>query len=98
MRALLLAIIFTWIWVDVSGQSSLKRSTADSVATVMPIRTFISTPSTGKAIIAPDFYAQQLGFFCKQELKLEKAHVPVIFRLGSASYCNMLEQKPGYKQ
>jgi hypothetical protein len=50
-----------------------------------------------KPIIPPDFHAQHFGFFCRQELKMHKAHVPVSFRVGSMDHCNTLEQKPGYK-
>ncbi|MBL7718229.1 MAG: hypothetical protein JNL72_05275 [Flavipsychrobacter sp.] len=36
------------------------------------------------------------GFFCRQELKLERRNIPLRFRLGSLEQCNYLEQKPGY--
>ncbi len=47
--------------------------------------------------IPRDLYTQQLPFFCRQELKMQKAHVPLTFRLGTMDQCNYLEQKPGYK-
>ena len=53
--------------------------------------------ANGNPVIASDYYARHLGFFCKQELKLQQAHVPVTFRLGSMEYVNRLEQKPGYR-
>lgn len=43
--------------------------------------------------IPADFHTKSFGFFCRQELKMYKANVPVSFRLGSMEYCNMLEQK-----
>ena len=48
-------------------------------------------------MIPLNFYAQHLGFFCRQELKMERVHVPVAFRVGTMDQCNYLEQKPGYK-
>jgi hypothetical protein len=43
--------------------------------------------------IPKDLYTCNFGFFCKQELKMHKAHVPVSVRLGSFEYCDYLEQK-----
>lgn len=41
------------------------------------------------------YYINHVGFFCKQELKIQKiTSLPVFFRLGSHDYVNWLEQKP----
>ena len=45
------------------------------------------------AQVPANYYTHGLGFFCRQELKLQKAHVPVTFRLGNMEQCNYLEQK-----
>jgi len=45
--------------------------------------------------ISPGFYAANLGFFCKQEIKFEKAtKIPFKFRLGSVQQCDWMEGKP----
>lgn len=47
-----------------------------------------------KPLIAPDYYVTQLGFFCKKEMKLEKAtKIPFRFRLGSIEDCDRMEGK-----
>lgn len=40
-------------------------------------------------------YMNQLGFFCKKEIQLDKiTALPIRFRLGSLNYVNWMEQKP----
>ena len=67
----------------------------DKLALKQPMYTF-STSKVAQAI-PQDNYTKCFGFFCRQELKMQQAHVPVTFRLGSMDYCNWLEQKPGCK-
>jgi hypothetical protein len=43
-------------------------------------------------VIRPDFYLSCLGFFCKNEIKLDKlTPLPFRFRLGSLEYVNEVE-------
>ena len=47
-----------------------------------------------KTIIPGNFYTQQLGFMCRQELKFEAiTKIPFKFRLGSVQYCDWMEGK-----
>ena len=72
-------------------------------ATHMPANksTILNTPlrkvSNRPQLIPADQYTKNFGFFCKQELKMYKAHVPVSFRLGSMEQCDKLEQKGSLK-
>ena len=44
--------------------------------------------------IPANFYAQQLGFFCKKEIRFESTtKIPLKFRLGSVSYCDWMKKK-----
>lgn len=48
-------------------------------------------PNSG---IPANFYSCNIGFFCKEEIKLEKAvKMPVKFRLGSVQYVDWMEGK-----
>jgi hypothetical protein len=45
-------------------------------------------------LLAQDYYASNVGFFCKKEILLQKTiKIPVKFRLGSVRYCDALEGK-----
>mgnify|MGYP003538959807 FL=1 len=47
-----------------------------------------------KEVVAPGFYVNNLGFFCKQEIKFQKTtNVPLKFRLGTLQYCDWMEGK-----
>jgi len=63
-------------------------------SSLLNVVTIIKKPTSIKPIIAPDYYVNHLGFFCKHEIKLEKAtRVPFRFRLGSVEDCDRMEGK-----
>jgi hypothetical protein len=44
--------------------------------------------------IPQDYYTRNFGFFCRQELRVEKVtKIPLRFRLGSLQQCNYYEGK-----
>jgi len=56
------------------------------------------TPFVFHSFIPSNFATCNYGFFCKQELKLEKqTHIPIKFRLANMEYSNWLEGKSKYK-
>jgi hypothetical protein len=54
----------------------------------------VTVPASYKPFLPADFYSKQLGFVCKQEIKMDKViKVPFRFRLGSVEQCDWLEGK-----
>ncbi len=91
-------LVFCTIFVGnaVIAQQNPPKSTAGKGFTnsfslqYSPLRSqfYSLTPVPG------NFYVKNLGFFCRQELKLEAVtKIPFKFRLGSVSYCDWMEGK-----
>ena len=73
-------------------QSRFSKSTRTTVP-------FSFTSPRINLLKLPDasYYVRNLGFFCKQELRLDKlTGVPVRFRLGSKEYVDRLEYGARY--
>lgn len=52
------------------------------------------TNKTVLPLVPSNYYAANLGFFCKKEIQLEKiTSIPFKFRLGSVQQCDWLEGK-----
>jgi len=65
----------------------------DNLAAFNPLSFASEKPLT--KILPPDFSTCHYGFFCKQEMKIEKAtNLPIRLRLGSLQQCNYYEGKP----
>jgi hypothetical protein len=99
----LLAIFFIFI-ASVNAQNSVsvvssnhhfisknKTSASDSVSIVQLQQL---SKSINFSTIPGDFSTCNYGFFCRQELKIEKAtKLPIRIRLGSLQQCNYYEGK-----
>jgi len=71
-------------------QSSAAAGTAKHAA-IRPVFTFSTLQ---KPLFPADGYVRTLGFFCRQEIKMDR-RLPVSFRfrLGSTEQCDWLEGK-----
>lgn len=78
----------------ISFMSPLSQSLKTKSSVHLPFKlSSFKVPDQNKVFMLPgDYYTRHFGFFCKNELKLEKAtKVPFRFRLGSVEQCNKLE-------
>jgi hypothetical protein len=86
------SVIFLLFTAECIGQSG-----ADSVmGKPMLITRFdsLSQPVKTAAFLPANFYASNLGFFCRKEILFEKkTKIPLKIRLGNFEYCNYLEGK-----
>lgn len=99
MKTVLLIISGLLLWLPVFSQQALRGCNDTpglfkSALIALPLQNPIYINSK-KYAIPPDLHTRQFSFFCRQELKMKKAHLPLAFRIGSMEYCNWLEQKPG---
>jgi hypothetical protein len=90
--------IFCMIFVANSVAAQQNKLQSTTVKAFTPITSLSAFPiplqNAEKSIIDPHFYVNNLGFFCKKELKFEAATgIPFKFRLGSLQYCDRMEGK-----
>jgi hypothetical protein len=75
------------------------RSIIDTNALKKPIVRVPKKPTmeiSPSMLVSPTFYCDNLGFFCKQEIKFAKVtKIPFVFRLGSVAQVDYLEGKRG---
>lgn len=75
------------------------RSILDTNALKNPIVAIVKKPKmevSPSMLVSPTFYCDNLGFFCRQEIKFAKVtKIPFVFRLGSVAQVDYLEGKRG---
>ena len=77
-----------------SAPKILFQNPGNPMPITVSVKNSVLAPATPVPFLSANYYASQLGFFCKQEIKFEKiVKVPVKFRLGSVEACDMLEGK-----
>ncbi len=101
MKYKFLILLFSFFAVNALHAQQNKFSLGESTITKSKLSVFQKntvtkldyTPSLSM-LISPNFYCNNLGYFCKQEIKIEhKIHVPFVFRLGSVKDVDYLEGK-----
>ncbi len=79
-------------YINFSVKNKLKAS--DTILHFVPLVSLFESVENLKSPVAEDFSTCTYGFFCKEELKIEKVtRMPICFRLGSLSQCNYYEGK-----
>lgn len=91
-------LVFCTIFVvnGLAAQQIQLKDTASKAFAKVPSLYFSPNSSTLYPLqqVPPNFYVKNLGFFCRQELKLEAVtKIPFRFRVGSVNYCDWMEGK-----
>jgi hypothetical protein len=93
-------LFFCMVFAGGAAFSQIKvRSILDTNALKNPIVAIVKKPKmevSPSMLVSPTFYCDNLGFFCRQEIKFAKVtKIPFVFRLGSVAQVDYLEGKRG---
>jgi len=101
----ILFLLFSCLFSSAQNITSLKLSyntfplknklkASDTAIHFMPSISLFRSLENLKPPVSADFSTCTYGFFCREELKIEKAtKMPIRFRLGSLAQCNYYEGK-----
>ena len=82
-------------YTHVEEVSKISFPQFDTRKKTLPVFPFIQNSVYENARVPASFVTCDYGFFCRQELKIEKAtRLPIRVRLGSLEQCNYYEGKP----
>ena len=85
MRKVLLLFFFLTLYVATKLAAQLR---------LLPAKDSFFLPKSIR-VLPQNFYTQQLSFFCKKEVQLQKlTSLPLYLRAGSKDYVDYLERKP----
>ena len=86
--------VFSQSITPYSKAALLFKNFVNPIATKVPAKNTASVTGIATPFLSANYYATQLGFFCKQEIKMEKSvKIPFKFRLGSVEDCDRMEGK-----
>jgi len=88
-----LVLIILCVCSLANAQHSVLRDSVHTQAVIMSGVRHLPAPMLHAVTIPRDQYTRCFGFFCRQELKMQKAHILVSFRLGSMEMTNRMEGK-----
>jgi hypothetical protein len=84
-------LALTMFVMQLSAQSVQTNATKSIVVNKVDL---LQMPIKPIQSVLPNQYMQSLGFFCKQEIQLQKRSImPVKFRVGTQQSCDHIEGK-----
>jgi hypothetical protein len=93
-KILLFCMIFVATGVFSQPNHPKGPTGKDFIKTYFYLPPAMQVNNVKKNVVPANFYFTNLGFFCKQELKIQATtRLPLKLRLGSVPYCDWMEGK-----